>query len=307
MAIDPGVEQLAVQGAGVGAAAPAPGIRSLGTRLPHASGFSIARLKLGVRVPVAIFVGLFVAALLIPSLAPHDPFKPVGTAFQPMGSPGSLFGTDQVGRDLLTRMLYGFRSTWLWTLVIVGVGMAVGTLVGTFVGVIGGRADRWTMRLCDGLLAIPSQMLAISIVAIMGRGISHTVFALSLVWWAYFARILRAEVRSIVSRPHIEAARLAGVSKWRLVWRHVLPGMVPSLVVTTSHDFGNALMALGTLSFIGIGTPAPAPELGAMTAQGVNFLLSNWYIPVLPGMVLFALTLLLNLCGDVLRSNLVGR
>ncbi len=307
MAIETSADQMAMQTAALGQPVTAPGLRTLSDRLPRIRASSIGGLKLGRRIPIGIFLLLTLAAVLVPLLAPNDPFKPIGLAFQPPGSPGAIFGTDQVGRDMLTRMLYGFRSTWLWTLVIVGVGVGLGSIVGIIAGMTGGWVDRWLMRIADCCLAIPAQLLAISIVTILGRSLPHTVIALSFVWWAYFARILRAEVRAIVSRPHLEAARLAGVGRWRMSTRHVLPGIVPALIVTASHDIGNALLILGTLSFVGIGTPAPAPELGAMAAQGVTYLISNWWIPILPALVLFALTLTMNICGDVLRNQMVGR
>jgi peptide/nickel transport system permease protein len=161
------------------------------------------------------------------------------------------------------------------------------------------------MRFTDVFLALPGPVLAIAVVAALGPGFTHTLIAVAIVWWPFYARIVRGEVKALAARPHIEAARLSGVGRVRIAVRHLLPGAVPATVVTASLDVGNLVLTLAALSFLGLGAPAPAPELGAMSARGLGFLLTQWWIPVIPGIAVFVLALVANLAGDGLR-DLIG-
>jgi peptide/nickel transport system permease protein len=239
-------------------------------------------------------------------LAPEDPIQPVGDLNLPPGSAGHLLGTDAIGRDLLSRTLYGIQASWLSALVVVAVGLLVGGLIGLIAGATGGWVDTVLMRLTDLFLALPGTLVAIAIVAAMGAGLVHTLIGISIVWWPYYARIIRGEVRALAARPHVEAARLAGVSRTRLLRRHLLPGVVPTAIVTASLDVGNVVLLLAGLSFIGLGQLAPAPELGADTARALSQLLSQWWVPVIPGLAVLVLSLIANLGGDALRGVLGG-
>src|SRR5216683_2542026 len=194
----------------------------------------------GLLVPVTVI------ALLAPVLAPHDPIQPVGLPQLPPGSGGFLLGTDSIGRDILSRVLIGWRSSWFAALV-------------------------------------------------------------AIVWWPFYARIVRGEIRSLAARPHVEAARLAGVGPLRIAFRHLLPGAVPAAIVTASLDVGNLVLTLAALSFLGLGQPQPAPELGADTARNLSYLLQQWWIPVMPGFAVMLLALAGNLAGDGLRNLLSDR
>jgi peptide/nickel transport system permease protein len=155
-------------------------------------------------------------ALLAPVLSPQDPLAP--------GKGGFLLGSDSIGRDLLSRVLYGMRTSWFAALVVIAVGMLVGGLVGLVAGAAGGWVDNLLMRITDGFLALPAPVLAIAVVAALGPSLLHTLVAVSVVWWPFYARIVRGEIRGLAARPHIEAARLAGAGRLRIARRHLLPG-----------------------------------------------------------------------------------
>jgi peptide/nickel transport system permease protein len=265
-------------------------------------------VRLGWILPAGILALLTAAVALLPLVVPYDHVVvPGGRPFLPPGSPGFLLGTDQVGRDLIPRVLYGLRATWFSALALVACGVVIGTVVGVIAGMRGGFIDSALMRLADLFLAVPAPILAIAIVAAIGPSLAHLVGALSIVWWAYYARIVRGEVRAIEAKPFVEAARVSGASTTRLATRHVLPGVVPVLVVTASLDVGAVIVALALLSFLGLGSPSPAPELGSMVSQGLPYLLTHSWVPLVPAIAVFAVSLLTNLCGDSIRAKLVDR
>jgi peptide/nickel transport system permease protein len=244
-------------------------------------------------------------ALLAPVLAPHNPIQPAGLPLLPPGSSGFLLGTDSIGRDILSRVLAGWESSWFAALAVIASGLLVGGLLGLVAGIAGGAADNLLMRVTDLFLALPAPVLAIAVVAALGPGLLHTLIAVAIVWWPFYARIVRGEIRALAARPHVEAARLAGAGRLRLAFRHLLPGAVPAAVVTASLDVGNLVLTLAALSFLGLGQPQPAPELGADTARNLQFLLQQWWIPVMPGIAVLLLALAGNLAGDGIR-NLLG-
>ncbi|MEW1958346.1 ABC transporter permease [Kineococcus sp. NPDC059986] len=256
---------------------------------------------------VALLAALTLLAVVARLLAPDDPIQPVAAPQLPLGSPEHLLGTDAIGRDVLSRTLFGLQTSWFSALAVVAVGLLVGGAVGVAAGVGGGWVDALLMRVTDLFLALPSTLVAIALVAALGPGLRNTLLGMSIVWWPYYARLVRAEVRSVVARPHVEAARLAGVGRVRLVLRHVLPGVVPTAVVTASLDIGNVVLLLAGLSFLGLGQPAPAAELGADTAANTQLLLSAWWVPVVPGVAVLLLSLVANLAGDGIRTLLGTR
>jgi peptide/nickel transport system permease protein len=262
----------------------------------------------GRRLSIAAAALLGVAtlvALLAPLLAPHDPLTPVGQPQLGPGQQGFLLGTDSIGRDVLSRVVYGWRSSWFAALAVVASGVLVGGLIGLAAGALGGLVDNLLMRITDTFLALPAPLLAIAVVAALGPGFVHTLFAVAIVWWPFYARVVRGEVRTLAARPYVEAARLAGAGWWRLAVRHLLPGAVPATVITASLDVGNLVLTLAGLSFLGLGQPAPAAELGADTARNLSFLLQQWWIPVMPGFAVMLMALIGNVAGDGVR-NLLG-
>lgn len=241
-------------------------------------------------------------AVAVPVLAPYDPLLPVGMPLLSPGRDGFLLGTDSIGRDILSRVLYGARSSWFAALAVVALGLFIGGLVGLIAGTAGGWVDSVLMRITDAFLSLPAPVLAIAVVAALGPGFLHTLIAVSIVWWPFYARLVRGEVTRLAARPHVEAAKLAGVGPIRLARRHLLPGAVPNAVVAASLDIGTLILTLAALSFLGLGQSAPAPELGADSARNLSYFLQQWWIPVMPGLGVLVLALVGNVAGDSLRN-----
>lgn len=256
---------------------------------------------------VGLLGALTLVALLARVLVPFDPVQPVGALNLPPFSSGHLLGTDSIGRDLLSRTLLGVQASWFSALAVVASGLLVGGLIGLVAGAAGGWVDAVLMRITDLFLALPGALVAIALVAALGPGLGNTLLGVSIVWWPYYARIVRGETVALAARPHLEAARLSGAGPVRLVTRHLLPGVVPTAVVAASLDIGNVVLLLAGLSFLGLGQPAPAPELGADTARALSQLLSQWWVPGVPGLAVLVLSLVANIGGDGLRNLLQGR
>jgi peptide/nickel transport system permease protein len=257
-------------------------------------------------IAIAVPIAVTIFAILVPEFAPHNPDLPIASPFMPP-SRAYWFGTDDVGRDIFSRVLFGFRTSWFASLVVVSVALAIGAIVGLLAGGVGKILDTVLMRVTDLFLALPGPLLAIALVAALGPSLEHTLIAVLIVWWPFYARVIRGEIRSLAARPHLEAARLADAGQFRLLWRHLLPGAVPVMVVTASLDMGNVVLILAGLSFLGLGAPAPSPELGSMAAEGLTYLLVQWWVGVLPAAAVCVIAFTWNLTGDGLRNILVDR
>jgi peptide/nickel transport system permease protein len=253
------------------------------------------------RFGLILLGALVLIAVLAPLIAPYSPTVP-SIPFTPPLHGGHLLGTDEVGYDIFSRVLYGLRESLLGVIVVVTSGVVIGGLIGLVAGVAGGWVDTLLMRITDLFLALPSPLLAIAIAAALGPSFFHVLLSVAIVWWPFYARIMRGEVRALAARPHLEAAALAGAGPVRRALRHLLPGAMPAIVVTASLDVGNLVVTLAGLSFLGLGAPAPAPELGAMAARGLQFLLQQWWVPVMPGIAVFLLALGANMSGDAIAD-----
>jgi peptide/nickel transport system permease protein len=253
-------------------------------------------------VGVSLLLVVTLIVVSVPLIAPHDPLTPVSLPLQAPGKNGFLLGTDSIGRDILSRVLYGVRASWIAALVVVAVGLMIGGLVGLIAGATGGWIDAVLMRVTDGFLSLPAPVLAIAVVAALGPGFIHTLIAVSIVWWPFYARLVRADVNRLAARPHVEAAKLAGVGRVRLAARHLLPGAVPNALVAASLDIGTLILTLAALSFLGLGQSAPAPELGADSSRNLSYFLQHWWVPVMPGLGVLVLALVGNVAGDSLRN-----
>ncbi|OYN78003.1 ABC transporter permease [Mycolicibacterium sphagni] len=251
---------------------------------------------------VSLILAVTLIAVAVPVLAPHNPLVPVGMPLQAPGKDGFLLGTDSVGRDILSRVLFGVRSSWFAALVVVAVGLLIGGVIGLIAGATGGWLDSTLMRITDGFLSLPAPVLAIAVVAALGPSFVHTLIAVSIVWWPFYARLVRGEIVRLAARPHVEAARLAGVGPLRVALRHLLPGAVPNALVAASLDLGTLILTLAALSFLGLGQSAPAPELGADAARNLSYFLQQWWVPVMPGLGVLVLALIGNIAGDSLRN-----
>lgn len=212
------------------------------------------------------------------------------------------FGTDDQGRELLSRVLYGMRTSVGSAMIVIASGVIIGGAVGLIAGMAGGILDAALMRLTDLFLALPGPLLVLAIVAALGPSLTHTLIGVVIVWWPWYARVVRGQVRATFRMAHVETARLAGLGRTRVALRHVLPGSFGPVIVTASLDVGNVILLLASLSFLGLGSPDPASELGGMTAKGLSYLLTNWWVAVIPAAAVFLLTFIANFAGDGIRD-----
>jgi peptide/nickel transport system permease protein len=279
-----------------------PTVPRRGTARLGGASRALGRTTLADKVGLGLLAVLVLAGIFAPLIAPYNPITPSGLPFTPPLTGGHLMGTDEIGFDIFSRVLYGLRASLVGAALVVTSGVVIGGTVGLVAGVVGGWVDTVLMRITDLFLALPGPVLAIAFVAALGPSEFHTLVAVAIVWWPFYARIMRGEIRALAARPHLEAARLAGAGPFRRAFRHLLPGAVPAIVVTASLDVGNLVLTLAGLSFLGLGAPAPAPELGAMAARGLQFLLQEWWVPVMPALVVFLLTMASNLSGDGLNN-----
>lgn len=260
----------------------------------------LARMGWLERVGFLLLVAILLLSVTGPLFA-ADPVVAVGPSFEAPSSQ-HLLGTDDVGQDILARVLYGMRSSLLSALVVIASGIVVGGVIGLVAGARGGWVDSVLMRLTDIFLSLPGPVLAIAVVAALGPSLRNTVIGIAVVWWPWYARLVRGEVRALINRPHIDAVRLSGVSRTRLMVRHLLPGAVSPVIVTASLDIQILVLTLAGLSFIGLGAPPPAPELGAMAARGTDYLFSSPWIAMAPGCAVFLIAVAANLAGDGVRE-----
>lgn len=256
------------------------------------------------KVAVVILVGVSLAALIGPWLSPYDYAVPAGPPFLPPLSPGHLLGTDNLGLDVMTRVLEGARASLFAAVVVTTISALFGLIIGTVAGFAGGWIDNVLMRLTDLFMAFPAAIVAMAITAGLGPSLESSMVGITIVWWPLYARLVRGEIRRTAVSPHVEAARLSGTRGTRLVVRHVVPRVVPTVVVTASLDIGSVIMMLSALAFIGLGSPAPAPELGLMASMGMQYILDAWWVAVVPGLMVGLLALLFNYAGDGLRIAL---
>lgn len=254
---------------------------------------------------LGILVALVLMALFAPLLAPHDPYvQNLGNRLQPLGSPGHPFGTDSLGRDILSRLIYGSRITLYIVTLVALIAPLAGLLVGTVAGYVGGWVDVVLMRITDIFLAFPRLVLALAFVAALGAGIENAVLAISLTAWPPYARMARAETLTIRASDYISAVRLQGASPVRIITRHIWPLCISSLIVRVTLDMAGIILAAAGLGFLGLGAQPPSPEWGAMISEGRRFILDHWWVATMPGLAIFTVSLAFNLLGDGLRDVL---
>lgn len=261
-------------------------------------------------IPLAgggIVLGLVLIAALAPWLAPHDPIaQDLYHRLQPPSMDNPM-GTDEFGRDILSRVIYGSRISLRIGLLCIGIALTVGTALGLVSGYRGGLTDTVIMRLMDVMLAFPSILLAIAIVAVIGPGIDNVMIAVSIVLIPQFARLVRGQVLTVREMAYVEAARAMGASGARIVLFSVLPNCLAPLIVQTSLCLAVAILDAAGLSFLGLGAQPPTPEWGAMLNSGRELLLKAPWVMTFPGLAIFTVALGLNLFGDGLRDALDPR
>jgi peptide/nickel transport system permease protein len=217
------------------------------------------------------------------------------------------FGTDNVGRDIYTRVLLGTGLALQVGIVIIFLATTIGITIGGIAGYFGGWADDLLMRMTDIFLTVPALILAIAVTAALGKGILNVMIGISLVWWPGFARLTRGLVLSLKEEPFVEAARGLGAGHMRILFRHILPNAVSPIIVKMSTDFGFAVLTAAALGFIGLGAQPPTPEWGAMINEGRDYFPDKWWVATFPGMAIFILVFSWNLLGDGLRDVLDPR
>ncbi len=254
----------------------------------------------------------YLTALLTPLLAPFDPsFQPAfqGGAGLRLLPPGGayLLGTDQLSRDVLSRILYGARISLSIGLVAVGISVTIGTVLGSVAGYLGGWVDTLVMRLVDMVMAFPRVVLLIALVALFRPSIHLIVLALALTQWPSSTRIVRGEVLTLKEREFAEAARALGFSRARIIFRHILPNALPPVIVAATLGVGNTIVLEAGLSFLGLGVQPPTPSWGTMVSDGRGYLLDAWWIATFPGLAMVLVVLAFNLVGDGIRDALDPR
>lgn len=217
------------------------------------------------------------------------------------------FGTDQLGRDVLSRVIMGAKPALTASLLVVAIAVIIGVPLGAIAGYRGGWLDEILMRITEIFQAFPPLLLAMVTVAILGPSLTNVGIALAVSWWPWYARLVRAEARSLRDRPFVEAARSIGVPTWRILSRHVLRNSLTPILVQGTVDVGSVILAVGSLAFIGLGAQPPAPDWGLMVAEGRGVIFTSWWISTFPGLAIFLATLGFNLLGDALRDFLDPR
>lgn len=256
---------------------------------------------------IAMLALLATAALFAPLLAPHDPLHQNLDQDLIASSADHLLGTDKLGRDILSRMIYGGRVSLMTGVATVAISLTIGFLLGSLSGLIGGWLDLLLMRLVDILMAFPGILLAIALTAVLGPGLDHVIIALCLIGWTGYARLVRGEILSLREREFVQAARALGCAPKKIIWRHLLPNLLEPLLIQSTFGLAAAVVAEGSLSFLGLGVEPPTPSWGSMLNDGRQFLLVAPHLTTYPGLALMVTVLALNLVGDGLQERLGGR
>jgi peptide/nickel transport system permease protein len=246
-------------------------------------------------------------ALLAPLIAPYDPLKQDLTNILQAPSATHLLGTDNLGRDVLSRVIWGTQVSLVAGFASVAVAVVAGALLGLLAGFAGGTVDGLVMRLIDAVLSFPALVLALALGAVIGAGLGGVVIALSVVYTPTFARLMRGQVLTVCTREYVQAARVIGSPGWRIVKQHILPNVATPIVVQASLAIAFAILAEASLSFLGLGVPPPAPSWGGMINQGRGYLQQAPWIVFGPGAALFMTVLGLNFVGDAIRDALDPR
>jgi len=256
----------------------------------------------------AILVILMVgAALFATVLAPFP--GDAGTATHPFAvlrppSAAHWFGTDQVGRDVLSRVLYGARISPLIAASVLLMACAIGLPLGLAAGYFGGWLDEVIMRITDIFLAFPALLLALALAAVLPASLTSVTIAIAATWWPWYTRLVRGQAASVAGRPYIDGCRALGISRRRIIFRHILPNAITPLIVQISLDFGGVILTASALSFLGLGAQDPTPDWGLMVSEGEAYFTTSWWVVTFPGLAILIAAFAFNLLGDGLRDLL---
>jgi peptide/nickel transport system permease protein len=271
---------------------------------PMVRALHFARHNVLFVVGAAIFILIVLAAIFAPLIAPYDP---VAINFADKLSPPSwqhLMGANELGQDVFSQVLFGARTSLMVGVVVISLAIAIGVPIGLLAGYFGGHLDTALMRVSDVFLAFPPLLLPIAITAALGTGLFNAMAALAVSWFPWYSRIVRGAVMRVKSELYISAARAMGVGSLRIMLRHALPNSLTPIIVQGSMDFGYAILAAASLSFIGIGAQPPTPEWGLMAALSRDRFLDDWWTVAFPGLAIFVTVLAVNLVGDGVRDTL---
>jgi peptide/nickel transport system permease protein len=258
----------------------------------------------------SLVLALVVIAVLAPLIAPYpgdagSATHPVDSFLGPSGH--HWFGTDAVGRDVFTRVVYGARISLTIAALVILVSLAVGIPLGIAAGYFGGVVDQVLMRVTDVFLAFPALLLALALASVLTPSVGNATLAIAVTWWPWYARLARGQAASVAGRPFISSCRALGISPLRTLLRHVLPNSVTPVIVQASLDVGGVILTAAALSFLGLGAQDPTPEWGLMVSQGQAYFTTQWWLVTFPGGAILLAALAFNLVGDGLRDRLVPR
>lgn len=252
----------------------------------------------------AVVIGWIVVALFAPWIAPHSPStQSLMSRLKPPGTPGYLLGTDPIGRDVLSRIVHGARLSLGAAALVAAFTSVVAVSIGLFSGYMGGWIDAVLMRIVDVWLAFPSLILAIAMVTALGRGLDKLIIALVLTGWPGMARIVRSETMQLREREYTMSAQVLGVSKVGIMFKHLLPNVMPTILVITALDIGATILGLAALAFLGVGIGSEVVTWGSMLSEGRNYVSTAWWVALFPGLAIFTVVLAVNLVGDWLRDR----
>ncbi|HEY5674311.1 MAG TPA: ABC transporter permease subunit [Malonomonas sp.] len=264
----------------------------------------------GALIGFCFILGVLLAALFANQLTPHSPFEQYRDAIltPPAWQQGGLWkyplGTDEVGRDILTRLLHGGRMSLFIGMLVVTTSLLIGTLIGLIAGYARGMTDTLIMRAMDIIMALPSLLLALAIVTILGPGLINAAIAIAITYLPHYVRITRASVIAESSKDYVTASRVSGAGVWRLMFITILPNCMAPLIVQASLGFSNAILDAAALGFIGLGAQPPSPEWGSMLSGALEFIQRAWWVVTFPGLMILLTVLAFNLMGDGLRDAL---
>jgi peptide/nickel transport system permease protein len=259
-------------------------------------------------IGLAIVAALLLMAIFAPLIAPHDPIaQDLSRRFVRPGTPGNLLGTDEFGRDIWSRIVFGSRVTLYIVGLVILTAPVFGLIVGTVAGYAGGWVDQVLMRITDIFLAFPKLILALALVAVLGPGMVNAVLAIAVTSWPPYARVARAEALTVRNSDYIAAVRLQGAGPVRIILGHVIPMCLPSVIIRVTLDMAAVILTAAGLGFLGLGVQPPQPEWGTMISVGRKYLFEQWWVATIPGLAIFIVSLGFNLLGDGLRDALDPR
>jgi len=258
-------------------------------------------------VGTSIILGLILVAALAPLLVTHNPYEQILNDRLLSPSAKHWFGTDSLGRDIYSRVVYGARVTLTIALLVAAISTPLGMLIGIVAGYLGGAMDEILMRLADVFLAFPRLILAIAFAAALGPGVENAIVAIAIAHWPSYARLARAETLNVKNNDYIQAMRVLGAGKMTIMAGHILPLTLSSIIVRMSLDMGTIILTAAGLGFLGLGAQPPMPEWGLMVSDGRQFLVDQWWVSTLPGLAILVVVMGFNLLGDGIRDVLDPR